>query len=108
MDLILNKDQKIDDVFYANTFLRRLTGYMFRRKPHYPAIVFYPCKDIHTYFMKFDIDLIFLDQDKKVVEIITNVGRNRLIKSKKHVVYTVEVPSGTIMDIVVGDVLILC
>jgi uncharacterized membrane protein (UPF0127 family) len=108
MDLILNKELKIKDVFYADTFIRRLAGYMFRKTPHYPAIIFYPCKDIHTFFMKFDIDLIFLDQDKRVVEIVFGVSRNKLIRSKENVVYTVEVPSGSVMDVSVGDVLILC
>ena len=35
------------------------------------ALVISPCSSIHTMFMRFPIDVIFLDRDNRVVKVIT-------------------------------------
>ncbi len=37
-----------------------------------------PCPTIHTFFMKFDIDVLFLDKSQKVVKVIENMKPWRL------------------------------
>ncbi len=39
------------------------------------AMYLEPCSSIHTFFMKFSLDVVFLDREKKVIEIKENVRR---------------------------------
>ena len=38
-----------------------------------------PCNNIHTFFMKFKIDCIFVDRDMCVQKIVSNVGPFRFV-----------------------------
>ena len=38
-----------------------------------------PCNSVHTFFMKFALDLVFLDGDLTVRKVYRNVGPGRLI-----------------------------
>src|SRR3990172_5449589 len=61
----------------ANSFYWRMLGLMFRKKlavDHGLLIEFSKVlgsKAIHGFFMRFNLDLIFIDTDKKVVDICT-------------------------------------
>jgi uncharacterized protein len=37
-----------------------------------------PCESVHTFFMKFPIDLVYIDRNKKVKKVRNNVGPWRL------------------------------
>ena len=48
----------------ASTFGQRLRGLMGRREmPPGSAMLLYPCNAVHTCFMRFPIDIIFLDRE---------------------------------------------
>ena len=71
-------------VVLANTFLTRLRGLMFRRSlaPD-EALWLRPCNGIHTFWMFFAIDAVFLDREMRVVKLVENmkpfrVGRPHL------------------------------
>ncbi len=54
----------------AKSFFQRLIGLMFRSKMDKgEALIFYQAPSIHTFFMKFPIDIVFLDKNKKVIRI---------------------------------------
>lgn len=61
-------DKKIDiRVKYADSFFKRLKGLMFTsKKPDIP-LLFVPGSRIHTCFMKFTIDVLYLDKDGKIL-----------------------------------------
>ncbi len=40
-----------------------------------------PCESIHTFFMRFDIDVVFLDRNKKVVKLVERLRPWRLAMS---------------------------
>ena len=60
---------KID---YADDYFKRFKGLMLRKEVDF-AMLFSNLKDssIHTHFMRFEIDVYFLDKDKVVFEKIT-------------------------------------
>jgi uncharacterized protein len=92
--------------FVADKFWDRLTGYMFRSHPHTPGILFEPAISIHTFFMNFPLDVVFMDQDFRVLKIYRNLKPWRhtgfFIRSRK----TLEIPAGGLPpDIKEGDVL---
>ena len=54
----------------ADTFWRRLSGLMFRKSlPEGKGLIFYNANSIHTCFMRFSLDIVFLDKDGRVVRI---------------------------------------
>ncbi len=101
------KDKKIiDGALVADSFIPKLTGYMFRKSPHVPAIIFEPCNSIQTTFMRFDLDLVFMDRENRVVKVIRNLRPWRFtafyFKAKK----TLELPVGHLPpELQAGDVL---
>ncbi len=58
----------------ANTFFKRLRGLMFRRRlPPAEALWLRPCNGIHTFWMLFAIDAIFLDRELRIVKLVENM-----------------------------------
>jgi uncharacterized protein len=62
--------------------------------PDGSAIIIAPCNAIHTFFMRFSIDAIFVKKDGTVVRVVTALAPWRLsISPRAYAV--VEVPAGT-------------
>jgi uncharacterized membrane protein (UPF0127 family) len=101
------KDKKIvEGALVADSFWPKLTGYMFRKYPHVPGIIFEPCNSIQTTFMRFDLDLVFLDRENRVVKIIRKMKPWRFtlfyLRAKK----TLELPVGNLpAELQTGDIL---
>jgi len=72
-------DETIIDVLLANSYSKRLFGYMLKKTPHHNAILLNPCNSIHTFFMKFDIDVLFLDENMQVIKKIENLRPGQVI-----------------------------
>jgi len=67
----------------AKGFFPRLKGLMFKKSiSNNEALIFYKTPSIHTFFMKFPIDVIFLNHQKKVIRIVKNVIPNRIVYCK--------------------------
>jgi uncharacterized protein len=67
-----------------------------------------PCEAVHTFGMRFPIDLVYLDRQKRIVKIRSNVGPWRISGClRAHSV--IELPAGTVRDTntVTGDSLAL-
>ena len=62
------------NVSLADNFWTRLCGYMFRSRPHLDGILFEPAPSIHTFFMFFSIDVIFMDGSNKILKIYRNMS----------------------------------
>ena len=64
-----------------------------------------PCSSIHTYFMQFAIDVVFVDQKLRVTRIKKEIQPWKLIFSPLKSDSVFEFPSGTISDgnIEIGD-----
>ena len=62
-------------------------------------------KSIHTLFMKFSIDVLYIDKDYQVIRIDENMVPYRLGPFVTQSAYVLEVPVGTIVatDTRVGD-----
>jgi uncharacterized membrane protein (UPF0127 family) len=94
------------DVVLANTFWTRLSGYMFRRVPHHAGILFEPCQALQTTFMFFDLDVLFLDREGRVLKVIRRLRPWRHTWFYFKAKYALEVPAGGLPESVrEGDVL---
>ena len=92
----------------AKTFGTRLKGLMFRASlAPKQALLLDPCPQIHTCFMRFNIDVVFLDKENRVVAILENLKPWRMSKFYTQARRTLELPGGCLQNHVqAGDELI--
>ena len=81
----------------ANTFLSRMTG-LLTRKSFSPgeALVITRCQSIHMLFMRFPIDVIFIDKNDHVVGLVENIKPFRLSPVFFQSRRAIELPEGVI------------
>jgi uncharacterized membrane protein (UPF0127 family) len=92
----------------ADSFLKRLVGLMGKSELEEEAcLVITPCSSIHTFFMKFSIDVVFIDKGCKVVKLIRGVGPQKMVMPVRGAHSVVEFDSRNEMTygIEEGDVL---
>jgi uncharacterized membrane protein (UPF0127 family) len=68
-------------VFQCNNFFKRLKGLL--GKKVFPKGTVYwiaPCNSVHTFWMKFPIDVIFLDKDMTVLRIEENIFKGKVLR----------------------------
>jgi uncharacterized membrane protein (UPF0127 family) len=88
--------ENIKDLYIADSFFKRFMGYMFQKEPKYEAILIKPCNSIHTFFMRFNIDVFFVDEHMQVIKIVKNLSPGKVIFPVKGACAVVEVKAGTL------------
>lgn len=100
----------VDNLRIANTFKERLCGLMFRKSlPANEGLMLLGCNAIHTCFMKFAIDVVFMDINHRVICIREKIKPWRQSGFVQKAYITLELPEGTVerKSISIGDILIL-
>lgn len=79
----------------ATRFHQRFLGLMGRRglEPG-QALLLCPCRAIHTWFMRFPLDLLFLDSEGRVVRIARHVKPWRMVWGGRRAASVVELQAG--------------
>ncbi|MBN2488272.1 MAG: DUF192 domain-containing protein [Methanosarcinaceae archaeon] len=101
------------DVEFANSLLSQTKGLMFRKSisDDY-ALVFVMAKpriiSIHMLFVRFPIDVLFLDENKRIVKTAHLRPWTGLASSSEKIKYMIEIPEGSIAkhELVVGEHLV--
>ena len=91
----------------ADNFFLRLKGLMFREgMDEEEALIFYHTPSIHTFFMRFPIEVVFLNKKMQVVEIHQELGPRRIVFSASASI-AVELPAGKTSNktLEIGDIL---
>ena len=84
----------------AKTFVQRAKGLLGRRElPAGRALWIQTSNSVHTFFMKFPIDLIFLDRELRVVKTHANVPAGRLTLPLWSATSVVELPAGFLASV---------
>lgn len=79
--------------FYKNS-INKTKGLLFTVKPK--TIIFKTRFGIHTFFMKYNIDLLILDKKKQVVVLKKSIKPNRIVFWNPKFDLVIELPSGSI------------
>lgn len=81
----------------AVTLDQRMRGLLGRDNlgPH-EALILKPCSSIHTFFMRFPIDVLFVDRNMLVVKSIDNLVPNRLSPLVLSSIMAIELPAGKV------------
>lgn len=82
----------------ADTFVKRLRGLMFLKQfpDDFDALVLSPCNAVHTMFMRYSIDIIFLDKHMNVLFICHQLKPVRFSPVIKNAKYVIELPAGVL------------
>jgi uncharacterized protein len=81
----------------ADTLPARLKGLLGRSElPAGAGLWIKPCNSIHTFGMKFPIDALFLDREKRVVGVAETLRPNRISRIYPGASSVIELPAGTI------------
>lgn len=95
-----SRDNRIlaDKVEVADTWGSRLKGLLGRESlPEGEGLHIVPCNSIHMFFMKFPIDVAFLDPEGRLVKSIHSIGPWRATRVYVDAHSALELPAGTLM-----------
>jgi uncharacterized membrane protein (UPF0127 family) len=94
-----------EQVKLADGMLARMKGLMFIDKMEgFDGLILDPCNSIHNFFVRFPIDVIFMDRKNKVVKVIKEFRPWAISRIYFSASKTLELPAGTIdFEIKKGD-----
>lgn len=82
----------------ADTFLTRLVGLLNRENlPAGEGLIIRPCNSVHTFFMRFPIDVLFLNADGKIVDMRCELMPHRATQIVPEAKSVLELPAGTVL-----------
>ena len=93
----------------ADSFLKRFMGLMFRKSmPPDSGLLLSPCNAIHTFSMRFPIDVVYLDDMSTIVYIEKSMRPNKIGKTIKKAASVLELNMGVTdkLDLDIGDKLV--
>jgi len=95
--------EKMLEIYIADTPVQRFMGYMLRKKPHHEGILLKPCNSIHTFFMKFDIDVLFVNEQNQIIKKINGLKPGKIVMPVKGAVFVIEAKAGLLKKCGEGD-----
>ncbi len=99
----------IKDYELCNTVWKKARGLMFRRKHEKPLLFIFNRKarlanSIHSFFVFFPFDAVWLDENMKVVDIKQNIKPfTPNLSPKKPAKYLLEFPAGKSKNLRIGE-----
>lgn len=99
-----------DKLAFAVNFYSRLMGLMFKKTiTKGEGLIIPSCRSIHTCFMKFPIDALFLNKEHEIVKIYVALKPWRMTSVVLGAADVLELPENTVAekDLKVGDKLII-
>lgn len=105
----ISYNQKLlsEKIRVADNMVSRLIGLMFRKAPlNSDGLLLEPCNSIHTFFMRYPLDVVFLDRGNRIVKIIRHLSPWRMTWIYFRARKTLELPAGKLPhELKEGDVL---
>lgn len=84
------------DAREAQGFRARLVGLLGRSSlAPGEALVLSPCTSVHTAFMRFSIDVLYVNRDGQVIKVVPEMKPFRASAAGSMRCYVIELPSGT-------------
>jgi len=86
----------VEQLQIADGFLSRLVGVQFRRQlPLGAGLLLVPCGSVHTCFVRFPLDLVFLDRRGSVLDVRPDIRPWRVAFGPCGTHAVLELPAGT-------------
>lgn len=99
------KDEVIlENIKFADTFFNRLIGLMGKSKLNSDeGLIIRPCNSIHTFFMKFNIDVVFVDSDFIIVDVYLDLAPWKISKIYGNAEFVIEGKAGSLAKLKKGN-----
>ena len=98
----VNVNGKLIDLEVANTFWKKFKGLMLKKNINYGLQL--KTNNIHTFFMKEEIDIVMTNKNNQILYYFKNFPRNKILIKRK-VYYTYEFPKGFLTKVKTGDII---
>lgn len=86
-----------EEVTVADRFMTRLKGWLGKKSlKANEVLLIVPCSSVHTFGMKFKIDVIFLDDHHFIIHMIESMKPNRISSTVFKAKKVLELPEGQI------------
>ncbi|MEW6076012.1 MAG: DUF192 domain-containing protein [Candidatus Omnitrophota bacterium] len=86
-----------ENVTIASSLFSRMQGLLGREAlARNEALILMPCNAIHTFFMRFSIDCLFVDAHNRIVKIISDFKPWHISRPYPKSRFVIELPAGTI------------
>lgn len=105
----LEEELLFDSVKTADNFFIRAFELIFRKEPkHGEGLLFYKCNSIQTFWMRFALDVIFLDKNNKILALFAGLKPFRITPFIKGAHKALELRKSSIKnsELNVGDMLL--
>lgn len=97
---IVNKTRQAtlaENATIAKNPLERMVGLLNRNSLEQgEALMLKPCNSIHTFFMRFPIDVAFIDSKGRIIKTICGMRPFRISAIYLNAVFCIELPAGTL------------
>lgn len=102
---LFNEDRYLsEECHLADVFSKRLKGLMFRHSIRdTESLLIVPCNSIHTFFMNFPIDLVFIDREGNAVADIREIKPGKVLPTVKGAWAVLELNGGRLENIGLKD-----
>lgn len=100
------ENKYICNISIADSFWTRFMGLMGKTETQIRdmgGLLISPCSQIHTFFMKASIDVVYLDRNGNVVQIDEDVRPFKCCKRVKQAKYLIEFPKGEVQKLQIKD-----
>jgi uncharacterized protein len=92
-----NGTEIANEIAKAYSFFTRLKGLMFSKSlPEGHGLHILPCRSIHTFFMNYPIDVLYLNKEYEIVGLQKSFHPSKIGKVYKNGYSVLELPSGSI------------
>ena len=87
----------VRDLSVAASVFSRAKGLLGKEVlPQGEGLLIRPCKGVHTFLMKFPIDVIFLDKNNRIIAAIEDLPPQRMTRMLFSAACVLELPAGTV------------
>lgn len=88
----------VDRLELATTFWQRLRGWQMRAIPAPgTGLLIAPCRSVHTFWMRFSIDVMFLAEDGTIIRVVSDAAPWRIVTPVRAAHAVLEMPTGRCM-----------
>jgi len=88
-----------EEIIVAQTIFKRLKGLLGEREfKKDKALILKPANSIHTFFMRFPIDVLFVDKNNKIVGLKNKFRPWRISRIYGQAKFVIELPEGIIFE----------
>jgi len=85
------------EALIADSYFKRLKGLLGVKELRRNAgLVIRPCNSVHTFFMRFPIDVLFVDKNNRIIKTIPHLKPYCFTALYFGAVFVIELPAGTI------------